>query len=108
MKTFSILSLVYLCLACSLALAHPGGHGKPKALNKEQAIEVANDAKNKLIIETSVNEKWKSAPVHTAAIKRIEYRKNWVVTYVLKEKNYLDIVMSESGDFVSFNERSDQ
>lgn len=105
MKLLAKSFLISLVLICSNLWAHPDGHGKPRALFKEQAIEAADYYKNNLIKEGSLDQQWKDSKVSDAAIKRIEYRNHWVVTYTLENDKLLDITMTSSGDFVSSKAR---
>lgn len=108
MKVKLIVVAVFVLLCNAHINAHPGGHGKPKAILKEQATEAASEYRGDLIKKGKLDAKWSTAKLKNAEVKRVEYRKSWIVTYSLAEGDFLEITMSESGDFRSMKEYSEK
>jgi hypothetical protein len=103
-----VLSLALLLAFSTPAIAH-GDHDREmfKVIPSYQAVEVAKNEVARLVKAKQIHNKWLAAKDADAELKRVDLRKEWIVTF--KHKNHqtestdiLVIHLTQNGFFQSF------
>jgi hypothetical protein len=106
--TLLLLSLVVTLSLTPPAVAH-GDHDKEmfKVIPNYQAIEVAKNELKRLVKAKQIHSKWLTAKDAQADLRRVDLRKEWIVTF--KHKNHqtestdiLVVHLTQNGYFQSF------
>ena len=101
---FRIIQVISSLIIAATVNAHPG-HGDVVQLDQISAIEAGNKKIEDLIVEGKLDASWSEITEEKTQLTRMSGRQNWNVLYIDSEsKKQLELVLSMTGNFISFSE----